>query len=188
MVIETVSDSEHPRNIRVLEADDATAWSELRLEALERELDAFGSSAEDHRKLSLDTIQSRLAHDPQNKFVVGAFADGKLIGSAGLVREANIKERHKAWVWGVYVNAGWRGKHIGRDLMRALLDRAAGMNGLEQITLRVSGTQAAALQLYRSLGFEPFGREPKALKVGDHYIDEEYMVLHLASTADPSSA
>ena len=145
----------------MLEADDATAWSELRLEALERELDAFGSSVEDHRKLSLDTIQSRLAHDPQNKFVVGAFADGKLIGSAGLVREANIKERHKAWVWGVYVNAGWRGKHIGRDLMKALLDRAAGMNGLEQITLRVASTQAAALRLYRSLGFEPFGREPQ---------------------------
>jgi GNAT superfamily N-acetyltransferase len=182
-----VSDSQPLINIRVLEADDALAWSELRLEALERELDAFGSSAEDHRKLSLDTIQSRLAPDPQNKFVLGAFADGKLIGSAGLVREQNIKERHKAWVWGVYVRADWRGKHVGRDLMKGVLDRAPEMTGGEQITLRVATTQATALRLYRSLGFEPFGREPKALKVGDRYIDEEYMILRLPSKADPSS-
>jgi RimJ/RimL family protein N-acetyltransferase len=181
-----VSDSEHSISIRVLEAGDASPWSELRLEALERELDAFGSSVEDHGRLSLDTIQSRLAHDPQNKFVVGAFVDGKLVGCAGLVREQGIKERHKAWVWGVYVNAGWRGKHTGRDLMKALLDRAAGVTGLEQITLRVASTQTAALRLYRSLGFEPFGREPKALKVAGRYIDEEYMILRLPSKADPS--
>jgi RimJ/RimL family protein N-acetyltransferase len=183
-----VSDSQPPINIRVLEADDAPAWSELRLEALERELDAFGSSAEDHRKLSLDTIQLRLAHDPQTKFVLGAFTDGKLIGSAGLVREQNIKERHKAWVWGVYVSADWRGKHVGRDLMKDLLDRAPGMTGVEQITLRVATSQAAALRLYRSLGFESFGHEPRALKVADRYIDEEYMILLLPSNADPSSA
>jgi RimJ/RimL family protein N-acetyltransferase len=167
----------------MLEADDAPAWSGLRLEALERELDAFGSSVEDHRKLSLDTIQSRLAPDPQNKFVVGAFVDGKLVGCAGLVREQGIKERHKAWVWGVYVNAEWRGKHTGRDLLKALLDRAAEMNGLEQIALRVASTQAAALGLYRSLGFEPFGREPKALKIAGRYIDEEYMILFLNATS-----
>jgi len=33
------------------------------------------------------------------------------------------------------------------------------------------------VSLYRSLGFELFGREPHALKVGGRFIDEEYMAM-----------
>jgi hypothetical protein len=40
----------------------------------------------------------------------------------------------------------------------------------------VATTQQAARQLYRSFGFETFGTEPAALKVGSDYIDEDYMV------------
>ena len=43
----------------------------------------------------------------------------------------------------------------------------------------VSSSQIAAKKLYRSLGFESFGVEEKALKIGDQYLKEEYMVLRL---------
>jgi len=33
--------------------------------------------------------------------------------------------------------------------------------------------------LYASLGFEVFGTEKRALKVGQRYVDEDYMVLFL---------
>jgi ribosomal protein S18 acetylase RimI-like enzyme len=187
-VIGSACPSDHPVQIRILEADDARAWSELRLEALERELDAFGSSVEDHLKLTDDIIRTRLAPDPQNKFVVGAFAAGQLIGIAGLVRDQGLKDRHKAWVWGVYLTSNWRRQGIGRSLMKSLLEQASEVAGLEQITLRVAATQAAAINLYKSLGFVSFGCEPRALKIGDHYVDEEYMVLMLRRKADPSSA
>ena len=62
------------------------------------------------------------------------------------------------------------------------------MDGVEQIILAVAAPQAAAVALYRSLGFVSFGREPRALKIGDSYVDEEYMILRLGGTADPSSA
>ena len=39
--------------------------------------------------------------------------------------------------------------------------------------------QAAAKRLYISLGFEVFAQESRALKIGDVYVDEDYMVLHL---------
>ncbi len=32
--------------------------------------------------------------------------------------------------------------------------------------------------LYESLGFEVYGRERRALKIGDEYVDEELMVLY----------
>jgi len=47
------------------------------------------------------------------------------------------------------------------------------------VLISVVATQRAAAGLYRSLGFELFGCEPRALLVGGRYIDEQYMVLRL---------
>jgi ribosomal protein S18 acetylase RimI-like enzyme len=82
-------------------------------------------------------------------------------------------------VWGVYVTPEARGKGVGRKLMEAVLKRGAGIEGLEQILISVAMTQTAAIGLYRSLGFEPFGREPRALRIGDRFIDEEYMAMRV---------
>jgi ribosomal protein S18 acetylase RimI-like enzyme len=67
--------------------------------------------------------------------------------------------------------------------MQQLLERAAKVSGVEQILLSVTSTQIAAVKLYRSLGFEPFGLEPRALKVGGRFIDEEYMGMQFSKTA-----
>jgi RimJ/RimL family protein N-acetyltransferase len=174
--------------IRALTADDVEAYWRCRLESLEREPEAFGSSVEDHLKLTPDEIRRRLTGDPANNFVFGAFLEGRLVGTGAFVRQPELKQRHKGRVWGVYLNAEMRGKGIGRQLMKAVLDRAAEIEGLEQILISVATGQAAAVALYRSLGFTSFGCESKALKIGNRYIDEEYMVLPLPEEADPSSA
>jgi ribosomal protein S18 acetylase RimI-like enzyme len=165
--------------IRALTADDVEAYWRCRLEALERDPEAFSSSVEDHLKLSGDEIRRRLSADPANNFVFGVFVNGSLLGTAGFVRETQPKMRHKGRIWGVYLSAEIRGRGIGRSMMKALLERAGKIDGLEQILLSVTTTQAAAIALYRSLGFTSFGCETKALKIGDRYIDEEYMTLCL---------
>jgi len=63
--------------------------------------------------------------------------------------------------------------------MAALLKKAQANSGLEQILLAVATGQTAAIQLYRKFGFEVFGTEPRALKLGSEYIDEIHMVLML---------
>jgi ribosomal protein S18 acetylase RimI-like enzyme len=163
--------------IRILTANDANAYWKIRLEALECDPEAFGASAEEHRALTVEDVAARLVPaDPVNNFVVGAFDGERLMGTAGFYRD-KVKERHKGHVWGVYVTQEARGKGVGREVMRAVLQRAVRLEGIEQIMLAVGTARDAASKLYRSLGFESYGCERRALKIGDHYIDEEYMVL-----------
>ncbi len=165
--------------IRVLTASDASEYWKIRLEALECDPEAFGSSAEEHRALTDDEVAARISYDPANKFVVGAFSGERLLGTAGFFRDKNLKARHKGHIWGVYVAREARSHGVGRKMLQAVLERAIRIDGLEQIMLSVVTEQNAAVSLYRSMGFESYGCERRALKIGERYVDEENMVLYL---------
>ncbi|HEY2104858.1 MAG TPA: GNAT family N-acetyltransferase, partial [Candidatus Binataceae bacterium] len=110
---------------------------------------------------------------------LGAFVEGELAGIATFVRDIGVKNRHKGHIYGVFVSAAQRGKGVGRALIRALLEKAKQDASLEHILLCVATCQEAARQLYCGCGFEVFGTEPHALKVGSRYIDEEHMILRI---------
>jgi ribosomal protein S18 acetylase RimI-like enzyme len=169
--------------IRLLTADDAEAWWHLRLEALRNDPVSFADSTEEHLTTTVETARKRLsAGDPARNFVVGAFADGMLAGTAGFYRSTHIKERHKGHVWGVYVRPESRGKGMARALMQEIVRRARGIGGLEQILL-VASAHLPARKLYEAMGFEAYGVEPRSLKLfretGVEYVDDVLMILRL---------
>jgi ribosomal protein S18 acetylase RimI-like enzyme len=164
-------------DVRFLTPDDAGEWWKLRLEALLGDPEAFSSSAEEHQQLELEDVKKRLSSEAGDSFVVGAFDGIRLAAMAGFAREKGLKTQHKGRIWGVYVTPERRGQGIGRKMLQMLLERGAAIEGIEQVMISVAVTQAAAVSLYRSLGFETWGREPRALRVGGRWIDEEYMVL-----------
>jgi GNAT superfamily N-acetyltransferase len=130
--------------VRFLTAEDASSYWKLRLEALELEPDAFTDSPEAHRALSVEDVAARLSSDPENNFIVGAFHGERLKGSAGFYRVKGGKVRHKGHIWGVYISSEARGLGAGKLMLRALLERAQALQGIEKVLLAVGTTQADA--------------------------------------------
>lgn len=165
--------------IRLLTEQDYDAWWHLRLNALRNAPHSFAESAEEHASRSMEeTRRSFRALNPEN-FIVGLFEDGELAGMAGFYRHKHTKFRHKGTIWGVYVRPESRGKGAAMAMLKELIRCAKKISGLEQILLVVAATQDGPRKLYQSLGFTKYGVEPRSLKVGDQYIDDELMVLYL---------
>jgi ribosomal protein S18 acetylase RimI-like enzyme len=159
--------------VRLLCGADAAAFRALRLEALAGHPSAFASTRHEEADQRLAEVALRLDQGA----VFGAFAGGALAGSAGLAVPARAKKRHKGVLWGVYVRDAARGQGLGRRLVEGVIAHAHGR--VEQLHATVTTGNHAARQLYRSLGFQTYGLEPRGLKVGASYFDQELLVLLL---------
>jgi ribosomal protein S18 acetylase RimI-like enzyme len=170
--------------IRPLIEDDTIAWRELRLRMLREHPDAFGSAYEEQAPWPLERFAQRLREaDAPDNFLLGAFEDGKLVGSVAMGREEGMKNRHKAGIFSMYVAPEAHGRGVGRALLAEVIARARALPGIEQLQLAVTTHNTAARNLYAALGFAPYGVERHALKIGDRYFDEELMVLWLREEA-----
>jgi len=110
--------------------------------------------------------------------VFGAFVEGTIIGMVGFWRETSPKERHKGFIWGMYVAPAARRLGIGVSLVQAVVEHAA--TQVEQVRLAVNAGNQAAIALYERQGFVIYGREPRALKGPNGYSDDILMVRFLA--------
>ncbi|MEK3696330.1 GNAT family N-acetyltransferase [Paenibacillus sp. FSL H8-0259] len=165
--------------LRMLTSVDAEVYRELRLQSLRLHPEAYLSSYESEKKLSIVTTRIRL-EPSENNFTLGAFdGEERLVGIVTFFRESRPKIDHKANIYSVYVDSDVRKQGVGRRLMVELIARARLLPGLEILNLTVTSNNVAAKRLYESLGFICYGTEPKAMKLGDEYLDEALMILML---------
>lgn len=164
-------------DIRLLDANDAAAFKKLRLQAISDSPSAIWPTYEEESSRTIEEVQARILNT-DTQCVVGAFLDDKLVGIAGLRREPLAQVRHKAVLWGVFISPKHRRAGLARELFAQVASRAR-EQGLLQIHLCVNAQNAGARDLYRSLGFSPFGLEPRAIRIGDTYFDEEHLMLRL---------
>jgi GNAT superfamily N-acetyltransferase len=157
--------------IRRLRPDDAASFRAIRLEAVKVDPEALGSTFELEDRLDVAWFARRL----EDSHVMGAFQDGKLVGTAGFSIQQGQKNAHKGRLWGMYVRSSSRKLGVGRLLLCAVLDVAR--ESVELIQLSVVTERRPARRLYDSAGFVEFGVELKAAKHGDKYYDEAHMAL-----------
>ena len=167
--------------IRQLTEADAALFRTLRLRALRESPHAFTNSYEEFSQQPLESTVQRFREQVTSRvnFTLGAFVDDQLVGIVGFYRETALKIQHKGSIVSMYVLPEYRSQGIARALLTEAIERARCLPGLTQLLLGVMETQTAAKRLYESLGFTVYGREPRAIKIGGEFFDEEFMVLNL---------
>jgi RimJ/RimL family protein N-acetyltransferase len=167
--------------IRRLNCSDANTFQALRLQALRECPTAFSSSYEEEYETAITVIAGRLAPE-SGRDMFGAFSGRELVGIIGFGREDGRKLAHKGFIRGMYVSAAFRKQGIGRQLVSHVLQHAASLSGLCQVTLTVTASNLAAIGLYEKMGFTSFGLERAALLVNGEFHDEIYMVHFVEQT------
>ena len=92
-----------------------------------------------------------------------AEVDGKIAGTAGIdCINAAEKTRHRA-SFGISIAKAWWGFGIGRALTEACIE-CARTAGYLQLELEVVADNRRAAELYKSVGFIEYGRNPKGFR------------------------
>ncbi len=162
--------------VRVLGTADADDYQRIRLAALRLHPEAFGSAYEDEAVLEHAQVVERLSTPGLIRF--GGFADGTLVGLAGLALQSGAKQRHNAGLFSMYVDAAHRRSGLAQRLAEAVIAGARDA-GARVLHLSVTVGNAPAQRLYRRMGFVVYGLERRALLVDDVFYDEELMALDL---------
>jgi ribosomal protein S18 acetylase RimI-like enzyme len=158
----------------------AADYRSLMLEAYERHPDAFTSSVQERSALPLSWWEARLSESAEpGEIVFGSFANGELVGVAGLSFEHREKAKHKASLFGMYVRDSCRGMGLGRQLVDAAMTCARSRSGVLLVQLTVTEGNLAAQALYQRKGFVPFGLEPLAVAVGAGFVAKVHMWCRL---------
>ncbi|HVL33259.1 MAG TPA: GNAT family N-acetyltransferase [Actinomycetota bacterium] len=143
---------------------DETSWRDADRAIVERHLEASGG-------------------DP-NRPIFGAWNDGELVGLVGLARETRDSIFHKATLWGLYVSPEHRRQGIGRRLLTEAVTAARELAGLLHLRAVVPTSCVAAVGLFDGLGFEQFGLERDARRVGGRFHDQLYLWYRLRENQD----
>lgn len=164
--------------IRRLGPEDAEAFVAVRLEALQKDPDAFGATYEAEKKRTIPEWKERFLA-PRESGYFGAFVDGEIVGTIGYFRQNGTKARHKVAIVSMYVRKAHRGSGMASGLMNAALTYLRELGDVDQVQLAVVTSNPAAIRFYEKMGFATYGLEKRALKVGDRYFDEALMNLFL---------
>ena len=175
--------------IRRLNSTDAAVYRAFMLEGYALHPVAFTASVSEREPFPMTWWEGRVKDgDAAEEIVVGAFDGDRLAGVAGLRFEQRPKTRHKAWLYGMYVNADYANRGLGRRLVAALLDEARARAGVRIVTLTVTEGNREAEALYGKCGFSSFGVEPFAIALDEGFASKVHMWLDLEAVPPIANA
>ena len=159
--------------IRQLNRNDAVSFRAVRLQFLRDHPYDATPCWEDELSKPLTYFADTLF----DNILFGAWIEQDLSGTVGLRFARSAKTSHKALLWGMYVQPTFRRRGVGRALLQHALDHAQFI--VEELVLSVSASNIDAFNLYKKSGFEIYGYELNAIKIGQNYSNEYLMRIDL---------
>lgn len=114
--------------VRELTGSDAAAFQAVRLRSLKEHPTAFGSDYDYEKTIPLEKTIEHLSQRNAERFILGAFLDGELIGIIAGNRDSHRKSQHRAHIGAMYVSTrstrqrGWSAA-FGRNRQPSAGDR-----------------------------------------------------------------
>jgi len=112
-----------------------------------------------------------------NALAIVAEKGGRVVGHCTVSRvgDSAAAENGHVGVLGILVDRRWRGKGVGRALMREALRRSRPL--FDVVHLGVHSSNVGARRLYASLGFVPVGSIPRAVRRLGEVVDQDLMAI-----------
>lgn len=165
--------------MKIIEITDERAdeYKAFFITGLQEHPDCFRISAADEVNEPFPTKAN-----PYSFTLAAVDENDRLAGIVSFKREVDNREKlaHKGLLFRMYVASHQAGKGLGALLITALLQRVENLNDIKQINLTLAAHNTRAKNLYTRFGFQLFGTETRAIKLGAQFLDEDMMVLHLS--------
>jgi GNAT superfamily N-acetyltransferase len=148
------------RRARVADAED---YAKIRLEALLKAPDAFGSVHEEVATFPMRRFEEQL----RNGCYFLAYDGDEVIGTSSYAHYSLNRRRH-AGLYGMFVTSQWQGQGVATELVNAVRHQAH-LAGYRELYLSVNPAMARAVAFYEREGFrdtgehEPMRRDPSVL-------------------------
>jgi len=154
-----------PLTVRRATAADAAAIAEIYNEAILTTTATFDTE--------LKTVEERTAwlaaHDERHPVLVGV-VDGKVIGWSSLTRWSDRPAYVDTVESSIYVQSGFRGRGIGRQLKEATIEEARRL-GFHTIIARIAEGSSESLHLNEATGFTHVGTLKEVGQKFGKYLD-----------------
>ncbi len=158
-------------HITKLPSEQWQAYKDLRLLALKSDPEAFGSSYEEELGLSEQNWRNRI------NAMWFAVIDDQVAGLIGLLPKEGLASKHIGIIVSLWIKPEFRGRGLAKDLLKTVQDNAKSL-GFRKLSLHVTTNQAAAIKLYKEMGFEYIGFLKENLFKNGYYLDEYLMEWH----------
>ena len=164
--------------VRALGPEDAAAYAAVRGRMLVDTPWAYTGAPGDDPPSEVSYMREQLG-STEHAVLAATDGPGQIVAVAGINRLKRLKQRHRAYIWGVWCDPAYRGRGLGRAVVAAAIELARQWPGVEIVALAASVKSQGAIRLYESLGFIRWGLEPSVLRIDGEGIDEVHLALKL---------
>lgn len=161
------------KNIRVLNIDDLESYKELMSNGYHNY--AWDQFYLEH--VTEECLKSILSEETKYLNVFGAFDNDHLVATCTLKQIKFVGKRHKTVLENNFVKDN--DEIINRELINHIIEFAK-TQGIEMLMTTIASNNISAKIFFSSLGFENLAFEKNASKIGDEYLDENWLIYYIS--------